>query len=251
MKVKFYAPSYKRPEKSITQKNYPFIKLVVRESDAEEYLKNGNDIVICPDSAQGNVSRVKNWMLDNLYDEDVDCIIFMDDDCSGIFRWEGHKKVKLNADELLELGDSLTEVCNDWGFKLWGLAPIPDKSVAREGTPFNTLSFVGSPFHAHLKGSGIRYDEELSLKEDYDITLQHIQKWSGVLRVNWLCYSVKQGVSGSGQTGGCATYRNNDNEIRQFKLLQKKWGSHVVKRDKSSRREFDTNPIISVPLKGV
>ena len=62
MKVKFYAPSYKRPEKSITQIKYPFIKLVVRESEAEAYKKNGNDIIICPNSAQGNISRIRNWI---------------------------------------------------------------------------------------------------------------------------------------------------------------------------------------------
>ena len=43
MKVKIFAPSYKRPEKSITQINYPVVKLVVRESEAEEYRENGND----------------------------------------------------------------------------------------------------------------------------------------------------------------------------------------------------------------
>ena len=66
MKVSFYAPSYKRPEKSITQINYPFVKLVVRESDADEYRYNGNDIIVVPDTAQGNVCRIRNYILDNL-----------------------------------------------------------------------------------------------------------------------------------------------------------------------------------------
>ena len=52
MRIKIFAPSYKRPEKSITQINYPNVKLVVRESEAEEYIANGNDIIVCPDSAQ-------------------------------------------------------------------------------------------------------------------------------------------------------------------------------------------------------
>ena len=38
MRIKIFAPSYKRPEKSITQINYPNVKLVVRESEAEEYI---------------------------------------------------------------------------------------------------------------------------------------------------------------------------------------------------------------------
>jgi len=251
MKVKFYVPSYKRPEKSITQKIYPHVKLVVRESDADEYKANGNDIVIVPDSAQGNVCRIKNYILDNFFDDDVDAIVIMDDDCRGIFRWEGIKKIKLNPTELIDTVEIMTNMCDEWGFKLWGMSPVADKQSNREGVPFNTLLFVGSPFHCHLKGTKIRYDEDLSLKEDYDITLQHIKEYNGCLRVNFLCYEVKQGMSGSGQVGGCATYRNMEKEIQQFKALQKKWGSQVVKEDKTSKRSMDTNPIIRTGLRGV
>jgi hypothetical protein len=108
------------------------------------------------------------------------------------------------------------------------------------------LQFIGGPFQAHLKNN-IRYDESLSLKEDYDITLQHIKAYNGCLRINYACYDVKQAE----QTGGCATYRNNTKESEQFELLQKKWGNSIIKTDKSSKRSFDFNPIIKVPLKGV
>lgn len=251
MRVKFYVPSYKRPQKSSTQKLYPFVKLVVRESDADEYRANKNDIVVVPDSAQGNVCRIKNYILDNFFDDETDAIVIMDDDCSGVYRWEGIKKIRLNPFELEEIVEKMSILCDDWGYKLWGMAPVSDKQSNREGVPFNTLLFVGSPFHCHIKGSDIRYDEDLSLKEDYDITLQHIHRYNGVLRVNWLCYDVKQGMSGSGQTGGCATYRNMDNEVKQLKALEKKWGSSVVRRDKTSKRSIDTNPIIKTGLRGI
>jgi hypothetical protein len=45
MKIGYFSPSYKRPEKSKTQLIYPFIKLVVRESEAENYIKNGRKLV--------------------------------------------------------------------------------------------------------------------------------------------------------------------------------------------------------------
>ena len=104
MKVKIFAPSYKRPEKSITQIKYPEVKLVVRESEADEYIANGNDIVICPDTAQGNVSRIRNWILDNLYG-DADCIIIVDDDCKYVGRWSKQEKYKFNQEELLEFSE--------------------------------------------------------------------------------------------------------------------------------------------------
>ena len=244
MKVSFFAPSYKRPEKSITQINYPFVKLVVRESDAVDYIKNGNDIIVVPDDAQGNLCKIRNYILDNLFD--TDCIVLLDDDSRGIYRWEKQKKVKFNGDELIEFSEQMAILCNDFGFKFWGLNCLPDKGAYREHTPFGTLQYIGGPFQAHLKNN-IRYDLNLPLKEDYDLTLQHIKEYGGCLRVNFAFYDNKQAE----QSGGCATYRNAKKEIEQLELLQKKWGSKIVKYDNSSKRKLDFNPILKIPIKGV
>jgi hypothetical protein len=245
MKVKFFAPSYKRPEKSITQINYPFIKLVVRESDAEEYTQNGNDIIVVPDSAQGNLCKIRNYILDNFF-QDCDCIVLMDDDCKGVYRWDGQKKIKFEGEQLIEFAEHMAILCEDYGFKFWGLNCVQDKGAYREHTPFGTLQYIGGPFQAHLINS-IRYDERLPLKEDYDITLQHIKENGGCLRINFANYDVKQAE----QSGGCATYRNIQKETEQFDLLQKKWGSKIVQRDSMSKRKFDFNPILRIPLRGV
>lgn len=246
MKVSFFAPSYKRPEKSITQKNYPQVKLVVRESEAEEYIKNGNDIVIVPDSAQGNLCRIRNYIIDNLMG-DNDAVVLIDDDCSSIFRWVDNKKIKVEPGELQILCEDFTNLCYEWGFKFWGMNCVPDKMAYREGSPFNTNAYIGGPFQVILKDNVLRYDEDLPLKEDYDFTLQNLHKYDGCLRVNYLCYEVKQAE----QSGGCATYRNVDREKQQFEALQKKWGSKIISRDKNSRRSFDFNPILRSPLKGM
>ena len=246
MKIKIFAPSYKRPEKSITQLKYPEVKIVVRESEAEEYRKNGNDIVVCPDSAQGNLCRVRNWILDNLY-EDADCIIMLDDDCKGIGRWDNQNDIKFNQEELTEFCESSSLLCKELGYKFWGLNCVTDKGAYREYTPFGFLQYLGGPFQGHLKESDIRYDENLPLKEDYDITLQHIKKHGGCLRINYAHYNVKQAE----QAGGCATIRNLQKEKQQFFALQKKWGKDIIVRDKGSKRTFDFNPILKVPIKGL
>jgi hypothetical protein len=246
MKVKFYSPSYKRPEKSITQIHFPDVKIVVRESEAEEYIANGNDVVVCPDSAQGNLCRVRNWILNNLFD-DADCIVLLDDDCSRIGRWEEQAQIKFNMNDLSEFAENVANLTKEMGFHFWGLNCVTDKGAYREYTPFGTLQYIGGPFQAHLKTSEIRYDEDLPLKEDYDISLQHIHKYGGCLRVNFAHYDVKQAE----QEGGCATYRNLKKEKQQFFALQKKWGKDVIKRDKGSKRSFDFNPVLKVPIKGV
>lgn len=247
MKIKIFAPSYKRSEKSITQITYPFVKLVVREREADEYIKNGNDIIVCPDSAQGNISRVRNWILDNLFDDETDCIIIVDDDCKAISRWQDQENTKFSENELIDFCEKTSVVCDELGFKLWGLNTVTDKGAYREYTPFSFIQFIGCPFHAHIKGTELRYDENLPLKEDYDFTLQNIKKFGGCLRVNFANYDVKQ----SEQEGGCANMRSLKKEKQQFYALQKKWGKDIIKRDKGSKRSFDFNPIMKVPIKGV
>ncbi len=246
MKISFFAPSYKRPEKSITQTLYPFIKLVVKESEADEYINNGNDIVICPNEVQGNISRVRNWIKDNLMN-DNDAIIMVDDDNKGIGRWENQKYKLFKNDELIEFCESLTILCKDFNYYSFGLNCVIDKGAYMEHTPFSTTKFIGAPFHGIIKGNECEYDEEIPLKEDYDWTLQNLKKYKGVLRCNFASYNVKQAE----QKGGCSSMRNIKEEERQFSLLQKKWGSKIIQKDKKSKRSFDFNPILKSPIKGV
>lgn len=246
MKIGYFSPSYNRPIKSITQSIYPNVKIVVSESESEAYLENENDIIVCPDSAQGSVCRVRNWILDN-YLSDFDCVIILDDDCSGIYRWSNQRKIKLEQDAFEEFCETHSQLAKDSGVYFWGMNCVPDKGAYREHTPFTFLGFIGGPFCGHLKGSQVRYDESLPLKEDYDITLQHIHKYKRVFRVNYAFYVAKQ----SKQSGGCATYRTLEKEKEQFGLLQKKWGSKIITSDPQSKRSFDYNPILKMPIKGV
>jgi hypothetical protein len=246
MKIKYFAPSYKRPQKSSTQKLYPFIKLVVAESEAEEYINNGNDIVIVPDESQGNIARIRNYIVDNLM-EDADYIVLMDDDSKGIYYWQYQRSFLIDKNNIEEFCEINSILCDSWGYKFWGLNILPDKAAYREHTPFSTVQYIGAPFQAHSNKSLIRYDEKLPLKEDYDITLQHLYKYGGCLRVNYAFYRVLQAE----QTGGCALMRSTEKEESQFNLLQNKWGDRIIQSDKKSKREFDFNPIMHSPIKGV
>jgi len=246
MKIGYFAPSYKRPEKSKTQLIYPFVKLVVREMESEEYIKNGNDVVICPDSAQGNISRVRNWILNNLL-PDFDAVVIMDDDCSGIGYWEKQKYNVFHSEYFQEFIESMYIITSEYGFKLFGFNCVLDKGAYMEHTPFSTNKFIGAPCSMILKGNECRYDEDIPLKEDYDFTLQNLKKYKGALRANFASYNVKQAKN----IGGCADMRNAKEEERQFDLLQKKWGNKIIKKDVKSKRSFDFNPLMKSPLKGV
>lgn len=122
----------------------------------------------------------------------------------------------------------------------------------RHFTPFSTNAYIGGPFQCFLKGNRCWYDENLPLKEDYDMTLQQLNKERVVLRVNAYHYLCKQ----SEQKGGCAVYRNRIREKQQLEALQQKWGEDIVRVDKSNwgkktKVHEDYNPILKIPIKGI
>ena len=250
--IRFFAPSYKRPYRSSTQELYPNVTLIVKESERADYESNGNHVETCPDEVQGNLCRVRNFILQG--NEDADCVVIMDDDCRGVGRFEHNTSgqgppvtmVTMDSDELIRFAEQATVMSGDGGIKMWGINCVSDPMAYREYTPFGFVSYIGGPFSGHCK-TDLFYDERLPLKEDYDLTLQHLYKYKRVLRFNGYYYLVDQAIQG----GGCASYRNSKREAQQFNALQGKWGKKIVRKDRASRREFDFNPILKFPLKGV
>lgn len=257
-------PSYKRPYVE-TLKYISFCKVYVSPEEYESYLefnyKHKENIVKCPKGVQGNVSRVRNYILDTEFNNDVDIVVLIDDDLKAIEHFEvsqdneyGYEKVKLKENEILDFVYRYSLLCYEWGFKFWGMNCNSDTMSYRQYSPFSTTSYIGAPFQCFLKGNECRYDERLPLKEDYDMTLQNMNRYRGALRLNKYHYVCRQ----SEQKGGCAMMRNMETEKEQFELLRKKWGSKIVRfdtsnkgRSKKSRKYIDYNPIIKVPIKGI
>lgn len=262
MKISVNCPSYRRPYCE-TLEYLPFCKVWVDVGEYEEYIKANKgfeeNIISCPKGIQGNLCRIRNYILDQEFQNGADVVVIIDDDMEGIYRFEnigmfGYEKVKVSKEEFVEFIEKYSRLCEGFGFKFWGINCNNDKLSYRQTNPFSTVSYIGGPFQVFLKGNELRYDERLPLKEDYDMTLQNCNKYRGCLRVNKYNYNCKQ----SKQAGGCATYRNFEREKEQLKMLQKKWGSKIVKIDstenanaKKKRATIDYNPIIKIPIKGV
>lgn len=260
MKISVCIPSYKRAsQKIITAEYLPFVKVYVDQSEIKEYQKSNPKIkfIACKKGIQGNISRVRNYILDTEFKAGADVVITLDDDIKFIGYYENNKRQRLDSKNFLLFAEKYTNLCTEFGAHFWGININPDKQCYRENLPFSLLNFIGGPFQAVLKSNKCRYDEALPLKEDYDFTIQNLNKYRRVLRINRFFYEAKQ----SQQAGGCAVYRNRQTEQEQFDLLQKKWGSEIVKRDSCSDRSHksvkqtkameDYNPIIRVPIKGV
>lgn len=261
MKISVNCPSYKRP-KVETLDYLPFCKVWVDNKEYNNYIKanprHKENIISVPDGIQGNVCRIRNYILDKEFEKGIDVVCIIDDDMKGIYYFENengkaYNKKIVNQDEFIQFLEKYSVMCEELGFKLWGVNLNQDALSYRQYSPFSTNSVILGPFSCHLKNN-IRYDVNLPLKEDYDLAIQHLNKYRGILRINKFHYNCKQ----SKQAGGCATYRNYQREEEQLKLLQKKWGKEIVKIDKVAnsntkkvKKEIDYNPIINIPIKGI
>lgn len=260
MIVSICCPSYKRPMVE-TLRYIPFCKVYVDGKEYDDYVKanHGADIVRCPDGVQGNLCRVRNYIMRNEFDMGADAVAIVDDDMEGLYLWVGDEskhsisRRKIEAEDLIPFFEKYSIVCQDLGFHFWGGNCNQDAMSYMTYTPFGFSKYIGGPLQVFLKGNECFYDERLPLKEDYDMTLQQCNKYRGCLRLNFLTYNVKQ----SEQKGGCASYRTMIREKEQFDLLQKKWGSDIVREDKSNKgrtkkqKRFDYNPIIKIPILGI
>lgn len=243
------APSYQRAAFAKTHRYLP-VRYVVAESEAPAYEERQLPVLPCPDAAQGNLCRVRNWILDYAKDQPV---LILDDDLDYIGAWFGSTRKKLTGDEAMAMIERGFELADEWGARFWGINCHDDKAFYREHTPFSTVNYIGGPFQAHLRNE-LRYDVELPLKEDYDMTLAVLNRYRTALRLNWYFYRSDQHQS----PGGCAAYRTVEAERSQFLALQRKWGSAIVRpgrpyQFKNRRRipALDINPTIHVPIKGV
>lgn len=259
MNISVNCPSYKRP-KVKTLDYLPFVRVWVDESEYDDYCRENNpdNIVSVPKGIQGNVARIRNYILDQEFQHGADIVVLVDDDLRKISHYEidgtnAYNKVKLEPNEFMDFIEHYSVLCNDFGFKFWGVNINFDAMGYRHATPFSTLQFIGGPFQCFLNNP-LRYDEDLPLKEDYDMCLQHLAKYRGVLRVNKYNYTCDQSTI----RGGCAAMRNYIREEEQLNRLIKKWGSQIVKKDhmtnantKKVKKNIDYNPVIHVPIKGI
>lgn len=244
------SPSWKRANICTSHEYFTNLKYVVCESQKDDYLESNLPIVTCPDSAQGNVSRVRNWILDYAKNEDL---LIVDDDIKNIGYWDGNNSKKLSSEEADEFIENGFNLAKQFGVRMWGINIIGDKGAYREYTPFSLTNVILGPFGGFIN-CDLRYDENLPLKEDYDMSLQVLNKYRKILRINYAHYNCEQHTN----LGGCAEYRTLDEEKSQFDLLRKKWGSDIVKTDSQKRsvnrkrqESYDINPIIKIPIAGV
>lgn len=238
---KVYCPSYKRASTAISHKLFKpeRFNYVVRENEAAAYTHHGANIIKIPESSGvSNIANTRNWILENKISE---FIVMVDDDLRHIEYIHKREHMKLSVDEIDDMMIKGFQMAVDCGSGMWGINCQTDPRFYKINKPFCFSNIVLGPFVAILDCS-LRYDENLFLKEDYDMFLQQMNKHRKVLRLDMYAYACDH----QKLAGGCQAHRTNSEEKKQFDLLQKKWGSDLVKRN--FKHEGSINPILKLPI---
>lgn len=240
-------PSYGRAGRVTSVGVFPGGVIVVPSRQAESYralqeLPPGWSVQAIPDESDGNISRKRNAILDLFEGEDI---VVVDDDYDYIGRWEEGEDIRLDHGGIRHLISEGFSLARDLGTPLWGINVQVDRRFYREYTPLSITNVVLGPFQgwAADRPHDLRYDEDLWLKEDYDMSLRVLQRFHRILRMNAYHYRVDH----QNELGGIVGQRDMGEEVRQLHRLQRRWGSEVVRLE----LHRSVNPIIKVPLKGV
>lgn len=269
VKIAVASPSYRRPH-CITAHYIKDTRIYIDKSDEKAYREANEgfgEIVVCADGIQGNLPRVRNYILDQEFNVNkADIVVMMDDDVESVglyapntqtgFGYERHKLKTLEEFYDFILYGSI--LCEEWGFGMWGVSHNDDKMLYRHFTPFYTTVPTVGQFMVFTKNE-LRFDESLPLKEDYDMNLQQCNRYRGALMI-----SFAHVIGDFGKlSGGTAIRRNNEREFQQFKQFKKKWGSKIVRgtntvghqvQGESKRyvNHYDfSHPIVRIPIDGV
>lgn len=105
--------------------------------------------------------------------------------------------------------------------KLGGVYMLGSCARTFAGPEFVDHHFILGDFFVVDKGSSVRFDENMKLKEDYDFTCAHLKAHGSVLRCNRMTLTVKH----YSNCGGAVATRDSKGveEQRNIAILKSKW----------------------------
>ena len=159
----------------------------------------------------------RNFALEHAFENNNICIQLSDDIKKVTTNKNFFKKKIVKLDEAIE--DIVSKFIKIKGVYLMGVPPTDNYFFANKLVLENKFCIGDMLF---VKPNELRFDTQLSLKEDYDYTLQHIQK-AKVLRYQKYLFTFKH----YSNKGGAVDIRNDKEEQKNIMILKYKWGDKI------------------------
>jgi len=203
--------------------NLPFDKLAlnnytfcVKSGEGDQYRSAGCKHVY----ETGSLMQSRNWALNHAFKDNNICVQLSDD----------IKSVKLNPHVAggkkdvvpiqLAINTMVEKLNAVKGLRLLGVPPTANAFFAKSPISKNTFCIGDALF---VKPSEPRFDENLTLKEDYDFTLQHIERYGVTARYQRYLWEFQH----YSNSGGAVSYRDDAREQKNINYLLRKWPNNL------------------------
>lgn len=252
--INIVIPSFKRADRLVGYEYFSKARYVVPESQADAYI-SGRDkkrFIVIPDSEDGNIVKKRNWILRNIprplvmIDDDVDKMTMTEG--GAYFEENGHAKqmIPLTPEQAEGVLIQCANLAFMWGCPMFGFNLNTDGRNYQQYKPFSLTQPILGPCSGHLDHD-LLYDEEMDLKEDYDISIQALSKYKKILRMNK--YAVN--ADHKDNKGGCVSYRTMQRERDACKAIERKWGTKIIHYKLDGKYTDLLNGRVNIPINGV
>ncbi len=215
MNYRVYIISASRYDKlNFNQKQKNEYVFCVKNGQKELYEKVGCKNVF----ETGGLMQSRNAALEMAFKENKICVQVSDD----------LKKVTINKNfgekKQVDLCNAINELVIIFekinGVYLMGVPPTSNDFYAKKIVSKNTFCIGDMLF---IKPNPLRFDTNLTLKEDYDYTLQHLDKYGNVFRYQKYLFEFEHYKN----KGGAVDYRSEKEEQKNIRMLIGKWGDKI------------------------
>jgi hypothetical protein len=224
-----------RAQTITTHRLVPEAILCVPKSQAADYRAIGPDILTHPDQVKGLTPKL-NWILDHFKGDDV---LLLDDDLTALakcFISPGERPSHTrDPGQIAAVIRQTARLAGEIGAYLWGFEANHEAIRYYTGLkPFMLTGYINGCATGFRRGHGLRYDERIVAKNDFDICCQNAWRHRLVFKNCRYAWVQKDTFCGA---GGQSHWRTSQTERNDVALLQRKYGDVIqVSRPRHNKR---------------
>ena len=214
-------PSMGRAGKMKSSAALPSASVYVPMREVKDYRQAHPTLTIIgvPDLVKG-ITATRNWILDQCR---ARWIVFVDDDLAdqGWFNLRHRKGKRRNLTEATWMHEwtRLGTIAEGLGFRMFGVGTDGALRSVYPWRPFIFHTYVTASCMGLQIGTGLRFDEEFKVKEDYELCLRAIKEDGGILGARYVFWRNSHWKD----KGGCAIYRTQEMEEAATQKLMKRY----------------------------
>lgn len=207
--------------------------LYVPESELHLYKKKYKNVISVPINIKG-ITATRNFILTSTNDR---WVVMIDDDVKtagyNLLQSTKTKKIEIKSPEIwVNEFKKLFSVTEHFGYKIWGVRTESSPMGTYPYKPFLFKSYVTASCMGIINDGSYLFNEDFKVKEDYEISLRHINEFGGIVAARYLHWENSHWHD----EGGCKDYRTQHIEEYCIKKLKKMYPSMVAAANKKNNK---------------